>query len=272
MDRSPSHPKALLMLAAIAVTAAFVVPQLGSEITRAAPEAGPTDDPTTNQSVTTSTVAVLAIVESSTDADPEPTVDASCATGAPHQPTGNLVVVPGATTRSSDAPVKTYIVEVEEGLGIDVACFADRVHRILSDPRSWGGREGFAVQRVDVGEPSFRVTLGSPTTVDDRCQPLVTAGIYSCWDAQRAMINVWRWETGTADYAGDLWAYQIYVINHEVGHGLKHGHVDCTGQGDLAPVMMQQTKGLDGCWPNGWPLDAEIDGPQEDEQPSGVPQ
>lgn len=272
MDRPPSHRKAVLMLAAIAVIAAFVIPQLGTEATRATPEPGPNNKPTTSQSATTSTVPGLAMIEPSADDDPpEPTVDASCATGTPHQPTGNLVVVPGATTPSSDGPIKTYIVEVEAGLGIDAACFADRVHQTLGDPRSWGGREGFAVQRVDVGEPSFRVTLASPATVDERCQPLVTAGIYSCWDAQRAMINVWRWETGSADYAGDLWAYQIYVINHEVGHGLKHGHVNCTGPGDLAPVMMQQTKGLDGCWQNGWPLDAEIDGPLQDEQPSDQP-
>ena len=272
MDRPPAHRKAVLMLAAIAVAAAFVVPQLGTEATRATPEPGPNQTPSTVQTITPSTTPDLAMAEPSAhDKPPAPSVDASCATGTPHQPTGNLVVVPGATTPSSDGPIKTYIVEVEEGLGIDAACFADRVHRTLADPRSWGGREGFAVQRVDVGEPSFRVTLASPATVDERCQPLVTAGIYSCWDAERAMINVWRWETGTADYAGDLWGYQIYVINHEVGHGLKHGHVNCTRSGDLAPVMMQQTKGLDGCWKNGWPLDAEIDGPLKDEQPTDQP-
>lgn len=61
------------------------------------------------------------------------------------------------------------------------------------------------------------VTLASPATTDEHCLPLVTASIYSCWDAHRAMINVWRWETGTEEYANDLWGYQIYVINHEVG-------------------------------------------------------
>ncbi len=182
-----------------------------------------------------------------------PPVDASCSTGNEHAPTGILGVVDGATTPSSDLPIKTYMVELEAGLAIDASCFADRVDEILGDPRSWGGLEGFAVQRIDDGDPDFRVTLASPETTDERCQPLNTNGIYSCWDAERAMINVWRWETGTEDYSDNLWEYQIYVINHEVGHGLGHSHVECTGRGDLAPVMMQQTKGLDGCAQNGWP-------------------
>jgi hypothetical protein len=48
------------------------------------------------------------------------------------------------------------------------------------------------------------------------------------------------------------------VVNHETGHWLGHGHLGCGGAGRLAPVMMQQSKGLDGCKHNPWPLASEL--------------
>jgi Protein of unknown function (DUF3152) len=47
------------------------------------------------------------------------------------------------------------------------------------------------------------------------------------------------------------------VVNHEVGHWLGFGHSRCSGAGRLAPVMQQQSIGLEGCTFNPWPLPTE---------------
>jgi hypothetical protein len=177
----------------------------------------------------------------------------------PTRPTGELVVVPGESeVAGSGERLVTYAVEVEQGLPVDPDCFARVVELTLADDRSWIGSGRWSMQRVDTEDVSLRVTLASPDTVDSRCLPLRTGGIFSCWNGSRAMVNLWRWETGASDFGDHLIEYRTYVINHEVGHGLGFGHVGCTGSGDPAPVMMQQSKTTGDCVPNGWPTVAEL--------------
>lgn len=149
--------------------------------------------------------------------------------------------------------VRTYDVEVEAATGVDPAGFAAAVETILADPRSWIGDGSVAFQRVPAGG-SFTVTLATPPTTDQICLPLNTAGRLSCREGDRVIINLTRWLEGTTDWDGSLADYRAMVINHEVGHALGHGHLGCPGPGQLAPVMMQQTKGLDGCVGNPWPF------------------
>lgn len=165
---------------------------------------------------------------------------------------GELTVVPGGSAPVGDGPLRTYVVEVEGGLDIDPVAFAREVDRTLADPRSWtsGGRR--TLQRVD-GDAGIRVALASPATVDRLCAPLRTAGRYSCANGDRAVLNVARWLTGVDAYAGALEQYRQYLVNHEVGHVLGFGHVECPGAGEVAPVMLQQSLGLDGCARGPWP-------------------
>ncbi|MCB1006158.1 MAG: DUF3152 domain-containing protein [Acidimicrobiales bacterium] len=158
---------------------------------------------------------------------------------------------PGGTVGTG--PPRTYDVEVEAATGVDPVGFAEAVEAILADARSWIGDGSVAFQRVPAGG-SFTVTLATPPTTDQICLPLNTAGILSCREGDRVIINLTRWLEGTTEWDGSLEEYRAMVINHEVGHALGHGHLGCPGPGQLAPVMMQQTKGLDGCIGNPWPF------------------
>jgi hypothetical protein len=146
-----------------------------------------------------------------------------------------------------------YEVRVENGVGQVPATFAAVVDSTLGDRRSWTAGGKWSFQRISSGRPDFVVTLASPKTVDRLCYPLDTAGYTSCRVGNTVVVNLARWQLAVPDFKGDLATYRLYVINHEVGHRLGHGHMACPGSGQLAPVMQQQTLGLKGCQPNPWP-------------------
>ncbi|MFJ4330827.1 DUF3152 domain-containing protein [Streptomyces sp. NPDC088935] len=153
----------------------------------------------------------------------------------------------------------TYVVQVEDGIGIPAQDVAAEVERILADERGWtaDGKVGF--RRVSGGASDFRVRLATAGTVDDICGQygLDTGGEVNCNVGQDVMVNLKRWLLATQYYADDVTSYRALIINHEVGHFLGHGHEGCPGAGRPAPVMMQQIKGLHGCRTNVWPYDAE---------------
>lgn len=171
----------------------------------------------------------------------------------PNDGTGRLVTVPGRGPVVGKGPLRRYIVEVERGTGQQPKAFADAVERTLADRRSWGAGGRLSFQRVDSGPVDFRVVLATPGHTDRLCAPLDTDGEYSCYQGVRAVVNLRRWLLGSPGYGGDLASYRNYVVNHEVGHALGHGHHECPRRGDPAPVMVQQTVSLGGCRPNPWP-------------------
>jgi hypothetical protein len=169
---------------------------------------------------------------------------------------GRYGVVPGtaAAPASARGTAVRYIVEVERGLPVRGADFAAQVQRVLNDPRSWGHGGRLRFVRVAHGPARFRVSLTSPDMVDRMCAPLNTGGELSCGRGGRSVLNARRWGSGAASYGRDLATYREYLINHEVGHLLGHGHRQCPGHGRRAPVMVQQTKSLQGCRANPWPF------------------
>jgi hypothetical protein len=174
------------------------------------------------------------------------------------QGAGTVTVVPGSSAVLGTGPLQRFAVEVEDGIEVDGAAFATAVEQTLADPRGWGNGGRMSFQRVGVDEEAagsydFKVSLISPGSMETYCPGVGTRGYTSCRYGDRAVVNLARWETAVPDYQGDVVTYRLYVVNHEVGHALGNGHEGCPGAGRLAPVMQQQTLGLEGCTKNPWP-------------------
>ncbi|MFI7076773.1 DUF3152 domain-containing protein [Micromonospora sp. NPDC049903] len=156
-----------------------------------------------------------------------------------------------------DGPIVYYRVAVEQGTGQDPDAFAAEVDAVLGDPRSWIGSGKLRVRRIDDPEyADFTVYLATPATSEAMCATggLTTEGYTSCRLPGQVIINLARWAEAVPDYGAPLAVYRAYVINHEVGHEFGEGHQTCPGPGRPAPVMQQQTYGLDGCLAYAWPF------------------
>lgn len=167
---------------------------------------------------------------------------------------GDLRTVPGTTKAPGKGKVLKIRVQVEKGVAVDPEKFAGFVLATLNNRRSWTERGARRFARTDRASDAFTtVTLASPQTSAGLCRPLQTFGKLSCRNANRVILTSYRWVKAIPEYKDDRDGYRHYVVNHEVGHALGHGHEYCAGKGKLAPLMMQQTKGLLGCRPNPWP-------------------
>nr|WP_225886571.1 DUF3152 domain-containing protein [Streptomyces canus] len=178
-------------------------------------------------------------------------------TPLPQSGPGTFVTAPGGSGRVGKGTPLRYRVEVEKGITISPEDVAEQVERTLADPRGWTADGHSAFQRVSNGPTDFRVRLATPATVDKICAEggLDTGGKVNCSVNHNVMVNLRRWVLATEFYPKDVVGYRSLIINHEVGHFLGHGHVTCPGEGQPAPAMMQQIKGLLGCVPNVWPYD-----------------
>ncbi|WP_306963887.1 DUF3152 domain-containing protein [Streptomyces afghaniensis] len=182
--------------------------------------------------------------------------------GAKLKGPGKFDAVPGIAEAPGTGQKFTYRVDVEQGLGLDGALFAEAVQKTLNDQRSWAHNGARTFERIYSGKPDFVITLASPGTTADWCAKSgldTTVDNVSCDSAatERVMINAYRWAQGSETYGDKIHAYRQMLINHEVGHRLGYGHVTCDKDGGLAPVMQQQTKFLDHdgihCRANPWP-------------------
>ena len=171
----------------------------------------------------------------------------------------SLVDIPSGPVKGTGRTV-AYGIDIEDGLPVSAADFAAVVHTVLVDDRGWQAKDDVRFVPVSPAERTggarvdIVVTLASPSLTAKLCAPLNTSvQQVSCWNGSRAVLNLTRWMGGASTYGNDMAAYRDYLVSHEVGHGLGHAHVHCLAGGRPAPVMVQQTKDLEGCtaWP--WP-------------------
>ncbi|MDN3026596.1 DUF3152 domain-containing protein [Streptomyces sp. S.PB5] len=162
---------------------------------------------------------------------------------------GRFDAVKGVDKAPGTGQKFTYRVDVEQGLGLDGELFAEAVHKTLNDDRSWAHNGARTFERIYSGKPDFVITLASPGTTAEWCAKSgldTTVDNVSCdsLSTERVMINAYRWAQGSKTYGDQIHAYRQMLINHEVGHRLGFHHVTCDKDGELAPVMQQQTKFL----------------------------
>jgi hypothetical protein len=168
---------------------------------------------------------------------------------------GSRPAAAGPGMAPGDAPQRTitYTVRTRGTVYGDVEEFRRLASVTLNDRRGWS--LGGAIRYREVSsDPDFVLWLASPSAVAG-FSPVCDEG-YSCRVGSNVVINDLRWRKGTPVWP-DVAEYHHYVVNHEVGHWLGMGHRTCTGSGDLAPVMQQQSIGLNGCVTNTWPTAVE---------------
>jgi hypothetical protein len=151
----------------------------------------------------------------------------------------------------------TYRIETRGHITTSVARFARLAAQTYADPRGWRNA-GVAFERVR-GPAGFSLVLAEASWLPRFSSECSVQ--WSCRSGRYVVINQTRWKYASPSWNGagkSLRDYRNLVVNHETGHWLGHGHLGCPGPGRLAPVMMQQSKGLDGCRHNPWPLPSEL--------------
>ena len=150
----------------------------------------------------------------------------------------------------------TYHVATRGRISASVSTFRRQAQATFEDRRGWR-RAGVAFRRVARGG-DFTLVLSQASRV-----PSFSSGCsaqWSCRVGRYVIINQTRWLRASPmwnDAGRSRRGYRHMVVNHETGHWLGHGHRGCTGRGDRAPVMQQQSIDLAGCRPNPWPTPAE---------------
>jgi hypothetical protein len=199
------------------------------------------------------------VVSKSVSPTPSPSV-----TPPPSSPPA-AAVIPARTCGAAGARrTVTFRVAVDRGLPVTSTVFAGALRRVLCDRRSWIASSKVRFRYDPAG--ALLIRLASPDHTQRRCLQLIGLSVarkYSCATRFEVVLNSARWFGGSPYWPGPTREYRSMLTNHEVGHALGMRHQMCPADGAVAPVMMQQSKGLTSpngktCKRNPWPLREEL--------------
>ena len=118
----------------------------------------------------------------------------------------------------------------------------------LNDPDGWS-KFGYFFEPVEFNEDVL-IHLASTATIDKKCGNVQTGLSCAELGGKLVYLNSERWFNGSKKSGHSLENYRQYMVSHEIGHILGHGHKKCPCKDCAAPIMMQQTLGLERCKPN----------------------
>ena len=151
----------------------------------------------------------------------------------------------------------TYHVETRGHITASVKEFRKQAQETYDDARGWRSA-GIQFRPVAHGG-SFTLVLAQASLVPSFSSSC--SSMWSCRVGRFVIINQDRWTNASPAWNAAHLALRDYrhmVVNHETGHWLGLHHAHCPGPGRLAPVMQQQSKGLQGCRFNPFPTIHEL--------------
>ena len=150
-----------------------------------------------------------------------------------------------------------YHVETRGRITTSLKEFRSLAQQTYDDPRGWRAA-GIRFVPVKRGG-AFTLVLSQASLVPRFSS--ACSSMWSCRVGRYVIINQDRWKNASPAWNAahlPLRDYRHMVVNHETGHWLGLGHANCPGRGRLAPVMQQQSKGLQGCRFNPFPTRHEL--------------
>lgn len=141
----------------------------------------------------------------------------------------------------------TYRASVDPDVRYSLSEFRLLLAIYLSSPDGWE-QHGYTFEE-DQKHGHVHIRLSSSSTIQKSCG---LSPNLSCAElgGRKMYLNATRWIKGATQSQLDLENYRQYMVSHEMGHILGYEHDKCPCKGCAAPIMLQQTLGLQGCSPN----------------------